>query len=118
MSLVGGNMKINIIQNNLAMWFICEAIRDNIELINDFDNTQNGEHDIRFIVDGVELNFLNVIDSIGNSFESAVKKKAYKMYLEEFDRRSDEISSELEKIADRLKEIRRKKFPDIDWQDD
>lgn len=111
-------MKVNLLQDSLATWIVCQAIGENTHIIDSFDNTQNGEHEICFTVDGVELNFINVVNHIDKIFGDAVKEQAGKMYLKEYDKRSDEISSELQKIAERLKEIRMTKFPEIDWDDE
>lgn len=111
-------MKVNLSNDSLANWIVCTAIKDNLDLINQMDFSQNGMHEIKFTVDGVELNFINVINRIDAIYDKAVEKAAGKMYLEKFDDRSDEITKELGQIADRLKEIRITKFPEIDWEDD
>ncbi len=111
-------MEVNLSRNSLAMWVVCEAIRDNTHLIDKFDYSKNGIHEIKMTVDGVEVNFLNVINRIDEIHDNMVEKAAGRMYLEKYDRRSDEITDELTKIAERLKEIRRTKFPEIDWGDD
>lgn len=111
-------MKVNIMQDRLAMKIVCMAIGEDTHIIDQFDNTKDGEHEICLTVDGVELNFLNVINDIDRIFDKAVERRAGEMYLEKYDRRSDEISSELGKIAERLKEIRSTKFPEINWEDE
>ena len=110
-------MKVNIMENRMAMRIICEAVRDNYKLIDQMDHSQNGVHEIKFTVDGVELNFVNFINSIDELWDEAVKKQAGKMYLEKCDSRIEEIECELAEIAERLKEIRRMKFPEINWPD-
>ena len=111
-------MKINLSNGSLATWIVCTAIKDDFNLMDQMDFSQNGVHEIKFTVDGVELNFINVINRIDEIYGTAVEKAAGRMYLEKFDKRSDEITEELGKIADRLKEIRITKFPEIDWEDD
>lgn len=110
-------MKVNIMENRMAMRIICEAVRDNFKLIDQMDHTQEGVHEIQFTVDGVELNFVNFINSIEEIWEEAIAKAAGKMYLEKCDSRMEEIECELEKIAGRLKALRSTKFPEIDWPD-
>lgn len=111
-------MDIDLRSDRLAMWVVCEAIKEEHKLFDKFDYSRNGIHDIKLTVDGVELNFLNVINRLDEIHEDMVNKAAGRKYLEEYDRRSDEITDELSKIAERLKEIRRTKFPEIDWGDD
>lgn len=111
-------MDVKLESRSLAMWVVCEAIKDEHHLMDKLDYSRDGVHDIKFTVDGVELNFMNVINRIDEIHADMVKKAAGRMYLEEYDRRSDEITDELSKIAKRLKEIRRTKFPEIDWGDD
>lgn len=110
-------MKVNIMENRMAMRIICEAVRDNFKLIDQMDHTQDGVHEIKFTVDGVELNFVNFINSIEELWDEAITKAAGKMYLEKCDNRIEEIECELQKIAERLKELRVMKFPEIDWPD-
>lgn len=111
-------MMIDLTKDSLAMWVVCHAIKDQYDLIHQMDFSQNGVHEIKFTVDGIELNFINVINRIDEIHDDMVKKAAGKMYLEKYDRRSDEITEELYNIACRLKKIRRTKFPEINWDDD
>ncbi|MEG0898392.1 MAG: hypothetical protein RSF40_01600 [Oscillospiraceae bacterium] len=108
-------MKVNLLEDKLAVWIVCEAIKGEHHIIDKFDNTNCGDHEILFSVDGVELNFINVINRIDEIFDQSVNKRAGKMYLERYDRRSDEITNELDNIAERLREIRSTRFPEIDW---
>ena len=108
-------MKINFQNNNLAMHIVCMAVGEDSNLVNQFDYTQNGEHDIVFTVDGVELDFSNVIKRIDDLFEQAVKEQAGKMYLEKFNDTSEKINNELQLIREKLEDIRYDAFPDVDW---
>ena len=110
-------MKIDFGKNSLAMQIVCMAVNENFELLDKFDYTRNGVHDIVFTVDGVELDFSNVIKDIDDMFSQAVKKEAGKMYLKKFDSNAEKISNELKIIGERLREIRIDTFPDIDWHD-
>lgn len=109
-------MKINFKENDLAFHIVAMAIGDNLRLADKFDYTHNGEHEIVFTVDGVELDFSNVIKDINDMFSQAVKEEAGKMYLEKFDRNSERISKELYLIGERLREIRDEVFPDVAWE--
>lgn len=108
-------MKVNFKNNNLAMHIVCMAVGENTRLLDKLDYTRDGEHEIIFTVDGIELNFTNVIADINRMFAEAVKEEAGKMYLEKFDNNSEKIANELRLIGERLKEIRWDVFPDVDW---
>ena len=111
-------MDIKFNDRSLVMWAICEFIKDDPHLLAQFDYSWGMIHDAKLTIDGVELNFLDFINHIDKIYDDMVQEAAGRMYLEEYDRRSDEIIGELSKIARRLKEIRRVKFPEIDWGDD
>lgn len=108
-------MKINFQKNTLAMHIVCMAIGENTKLTEQFNYSNNGDHDIVFTVDGVELDFSNVIKNIDEMFEQAVKEQAGKMYLEKFNDASEKISNELQLIRERMEDIRYDVFPEIDW---
>lgn len=108
-------MKINFQKNTLAMHIVCMAIGENSKLTEQLDYSNNGDHDIIFTVDGVELDFSNVIKDIDEMFEQAVKEQAGKMYLEKFNDASEKISNELQLIRERMEDIRYDVFPEIDW---
>lgn len=108
-------MKINFYKNTLAMHIVCMAIGENSSLTEQLDYSNNGDHDIVFTVDGVELDFSNVIKDIDDMFEQAVKEQAGKMYLEKFNDTSEKINSELQLIRERLEDIRYDVFPDVNW---
>ena len=110
-------MKVNIMENSMAMRIICESVKGELNLIDQMDHTQQGVHEIKFTVDGVELNFVNFIDSIEKLWDEAVMRCAGKMLLEKSDSRIEEIETELYEIAERLKELRSMKFPEITWRD-
>lgn len=111
-------MDVDLSKDSLAMWVVGEAIKDEYRLMDQFDFSRGTVHDIKFTVDGVELNFINVINRIDEIHEDMVTKAAGKMYTEGYDQRADEIKDELDKISRRLKEIRRLRFPEVDWGDD
>lgn len=108
-------MKINFQKNTLAMHIVCMAIGENTKLTEQFNYSNNGDHDIVFTVDGVELDFSNVIKSIDDMFEQVVKEQAGKMYLEKFNDTSEKINDELQLIREKLEDIRCCTFPDINW---
>lgn len=65
---------INLEEEDLAKHVICMAIgRDNDRLDKMLENNKSMTKDIRLIVDGVELDFMNVINSINKKYEYSVK---------------------------------------------
>lgn len=80
-------MIVNLKENKLAMWAVCEAVGSQHELIDKMDKIE-GEgilRDIKFIVGGVELNFLNIIDAIDNNVMFMINKRATELIEEKFD---------------------------------
>lgn len=110
-------MKIDLSRDSVAMFVMCHALGTDTQLVNQMRAEEPGVYDIRLICGGVELDFSNVCKRIDECFEQVVEKRAGEMYLEQYDRRADEIAEELQKIGDRLKEIRSRKFPEITWRD-
>lgn len=82
-------MIVDLKENKLAMWAVCEAIGSQHELIDKMESIETeGEKilkEIKFIVGGVELNFLNVIKAIDNNVMFMINKKATELIEEKFD---------------------------------
>lgn len=82
-------MIVDLEKNKLAMWMVCEAVASQHELIDKMDNigTEGNEilKDIKFIVGGVELNFLNVIEAIDKNVTAMVNKEARELVEKKFD---------------------------------
>ena len=75
-------------------------------------------HDVVLKIDGIEFDIMDFVHDYERRYNDAVKAEAGKMYLATFNVRSDEIIELLEDISDRLRKIRREKFPDIRFDDD
>lgn len=86
-------MLVDLKENKLAMWAVCEAVASQHELIDKMENIE-GEgilKDIKFIVGGVELNFLNVIEAIDKNIDKLINEEAKKLIREKFNDLLDKI---------------------------
>lgn len=110
-------MKIDLSRDSIAMFVVCHALGTDTPLVNQMKVEEPGVYDIHLTCGGVELDFSKVCKRLDECFDQAVEKRAGEMYLERYDRRADEITEELQKIGERLKEIRSMKFPEITWND-
>ena len=110
-------MKIDLSHDSVAMWVVCHALGTDTPVVNQMKVEEPGVYDICLTCGGVELDFSKVCKQLDECFEQVVEKRAGEMYLEQYDRRADEITEELQKIGERLKEIRSMKFPEITWYD-
>lgn len=111
-------MKIDFSKDGMGLWVVCEALGANTPKINNMKMEEDGCFDVHLTCGGVELDFSRVCKRIDEIFDDAVAKRAGEMYLEQFDRRAEEICEEMAEIAARLKEVRRMKFPEIKWDED
>lgn len=110
-------MKIDLSHDSVAMWVVCHALGTDTSLVNQMKAEEPGVYDICLTCGGVELDFSKVCKQLDECFKQVVEKRAGEMYLEQYGRRADEITEELQKIGERLKEIRSMKFPEINWHD-
>ena len=80
-------MIVDLDKNGKAMWVVCEAVGSQHELINKMEKIEgNGIlQEIKFIVGGVELNFLNVIEAIDKNMSYMVEKEAKRLIEKKFD---------------------------------
>lgn len=76
-------MKMSLLKDKLAMWFVCSAIGEQFELIdkilaNKKENESNEEieYEIEFKVNGVELDFERLIRRIDENFRAEVEDRA------------------------------------------
>lgn len=97
-------MLVDLRNNELAMWVVCEAVGAQRELIDKMESIE-GEgiiKDIKFTVGGVELNFLNVIEAISNNFDAAVNKRAQKLIKNKFDNLIETIDDIKDDVIEKL----------------
>lgn len=85
--------KIDIINNKMALFMLCEAIGDDRDGI-DFQADENGLYDVKIMLNGKELNVERFIENLQISYQNAVKKQA-----------TDLLSAEYDKILGKVYEI-------------
>lgn len=97
-------MIVDLDKEKLVMWAVCTAIGSQHELIDKIEKVE-GEgilRDVKFIVGGVELNFLNVIEDINKNIDRMLNKKAKKLIEQKFDNLIDTIEDTKRKFIDNL----------------
>ena len=95
-------MKVSLRKNDLAMWFVCEAIGEefnkNFEINNNSKASDEEKEDlikeINFIVNGVELNFENVIKRINELVDEMVEDRARKIVSEKCEELVKQLTDE------------------------
>lgn len=93
--LYGGKdmSKIDVINNKMAMFMLCEAIGEDRDTI-DIKADENGLYDIKILFNGQELNVERFLENLHRSYQEAVRKQA-----------ADLISAEYDKILGKVYEI-------------
>lgn len=97
-------MIVDLKENKLAMWAVCEAIGSQHELINKMESIE-GEgvlKDIKFIVGGVELDFSNVITAIDKNVMTMINKEAKRLIQEKFNNLIETIDDIKDEVIDKL----------------
>lgn len=85
--------KVDVINNRMAMFMLCEAIGEDRDVI-DFQADENGLYDVKIFFNGQELNVERFIENLQRSYQDAVKKQA-----------ADLLSSEYDKMLGKIYEI-------------
>lgn len=105
-------MKINLKEKDFARKVISRVIANNDEIYNKLKKG-TWERDIVLTIDGIELDFLEFL----NFVDEAVLYESGNSYTDIFDTRANEIREELDEIYEKLKYIRKSKFPELSWWD-
>lgn len=82
--------KIDVINNKMAMFIVCEAIGKDRDKI-DFHADENGLYDLKIIFNGTELNTEKFIENLSISYQNAVKKQAADMLKAEYGEILDKV---------------------------
>lgn len=85
--------KIDVINNKMAMFMLCEAIGKDRDVI-DFQADENGLYDVKILFNDQELDVERFIENLQRSYQNAVKKQA-----------ADLLSAEYDKILGKVYEI-------------
>lgn len=83
--------KINVINNNMAMFMLCEAIGGETEKWEDLHPDENGMYDLNILLNGREINVERFIENLHKSYHEAVKKQAADLLSSEYDKMLLEI---------------------------
>lgn len=82
--------KINLINNSMAMFMVCEAINgeDDTSFI---EPDENGYYDITIQLNGKELDAERFLENLEKSYRQALRKKAADLLSSEYDKMLSEI---------------------------
>ena len=82
--------KINLINNSMAMFMVCEAIsgEDDTSFI---EPDENGYYDITIQLNGKELDAERFLENLEKSYRQALRKKAADLLSSEYDKMLSEI---------------------------
>lgn len=86
--------KIDVINNNMAMFMLCEAIGGERNEWNDLKADENGLYDVNIQLNGREINVERFLENLYRSYQEAVKEQA-----------ADLLSAEYDKILGKIHEI-------------
>lgn len=85
--------KIDVINNKMAMFMLCEAIGEDRDVI-DFQVDENGLYDVKILFNDQELNVERFIENLQRNYQDAVRKQA-----------ADLLSSEYGEVLGKIYEI-------------
>ena len=86
--------KINIINNDMAMFMMCEAISEERKEFIDLKPDEDGLYDVVITLNGKEINVERFLKSLHISYNESIKKQA-----------ADLLSLEYDKILNNIYEI-------------
>ena len=95
------NIDITSIENKKVMWAVCHAVNDisGTKEIMKHSKTDNPKsYDIVFTVNGVELDFQKVINTLIEQYNMQVEKSAKKLLKDRFSSIIDDIDDIQERI--------------------
>lgn len=83
--------KINVVNNNMAMFMMCEAIGEERKEFMDLKPDENGLYDVVITLNGTEINVERFLKSLQISYNDAVKKQAADLLSLEYDKMLNNI---------------------------
>ena len=91
--------KIKILENKLALDCVCECIgNDTDKLYEITDKAEDGNYEIEFKVNGVELDFIKFLEMYDRSYDNCVKGSAREMIEDKM----SEITRKMESLLDTI----------------
>lgn len=86
--------KIDVVNSDMAMFMMCEAIDEERKEFMDLKPDKDGLYDVVITLNGKEINVERFLKSLQMSYNNAVKKQA-----------ADLLSFEYDKVLDNIHEI-------------
>lgn len=86
--------KIDVLNNQMAIFMLCEAIGGEREEWADLQADENGLYDVNIQLNGKEINVERFIENLHRSYQESVKKQA-----------ADLLSSEYDQVLGKIYEI-------------
>lgn len=77
--------KIDVINNKMAMFMVCEAIGQDRDVI-DIQADENGLYDVKILFNDQEINLERFIENLQRNYQEAVKKQAADLLSAEYDK--------------------------------
>lgn len=78
--------KIDVINNKMALFMLCEAIGGEREEWNDLKADENGLYDVQILLNGREVNVERFLENLYRSYQDSVKKQAADLLSLEYDK--------------------------------
>ena len=78
--------KINIVNNDMTMFMMCEAIAGETDEWKDLQPDENGLYNINIQLNGREINVERFIENLHKSYQDAVKQQAADLLSSEYDK--------------------------------
>ena len=104
-------MKVNLWEDDIAMWAVCEATGNQYDLVDKMKVDENGLRDVVFSVGGIELDFLKVIHRMQDIFKDSVNKKAQELLSRKYQTLIDEVIDIQERIESQTERFK------YDWEE-
>ena len=82
---------VNVIDNDMAMFMLCEAIGEERKEFMDLKPDEDGLYDVVITLNGKEINVERFLESLQTSYDNAVKKQASNLLSLEYDKMLNNI---------------------------
>jgi hypothetical protein len=103
--------KINITNNNMAMFMVCEAIGTERKEWKDLHPDENGLYDITILLNGKEINAERFMEALNRSYQGAVREQAASLLSAEYDKILHSVYEIQESLEQHNKLFDEKVFP-------
>ncbi len=90
--------KVDVINNKMAMFILCEAIGKDREKFKDLKADSNGLYDVTITLNGIEVDINRFLENLDISYKDAVKRQASELLSLQYNK----ISSTINEIQESL----------------